>query len=328
MSGTAPDYRGIARGEIIESLKDAAAFIETLNIGPEVGQIVAALKDEGLYSKIAAASSRETLSAAMNETGATHLLLPLSEIFVYHAATDETGAAADLHQKLSSWGGFNGAMLTSYGRIDEEMDRYLIQQFSEHAAREDVAGYGLPNLIEFTKQRVQGQPTFADDLSEIFPYIAAAIRSGDEDRADNVTELFDELDLRGRYLMKESLRAMGGLDKQMYDARAEGPFDRYGIVLNEGRDYDDVPESEKEDLYNRMGAALRPFYSTDEVQMTAIGAITMEEDPALGLVFVGTKPAAEAVAAAMPDQKVINSAGDQVIAPQQPGRKPGRKPAP
>lgn len=78
-------------------------------------------------------------------------------------------------------------------------------------------------------------------------------------------------------------------------------------------------------LRKKIELALQPFYASGEVMYTGIGAVTLKYDPSnqqkpfsgdLGVIFSATARAAQAVANALPDQKLIDEHGN-VIAPEQ-----------
>lgn len=319
MTNIEPDYRGVPKSAVIDSLKQAEAFVNGLNLGPATAQEMAAWAAGKPYEAIAAASTRKELAEAMSRTGSEHHFLRLSDIFRHHALADDAGTQARaLYGAVKRWGGFSGITTADYRRTNEEQDAHLVKMMAPYthgaegrqrfAAFEKDVREALADTADMPAWERQKVESFLDDLR--------AVRGMIEGQAD-LADLFYKRDLRGRHQILTVLRAVSGLEQRESVLPQEGPFGRYGIVLDgvgRGVTFDDMMK-EAAPFQDRLGKALAPFYETGEVQMTGIGAITRDFNKS-GLMFAATRPAAEAVAAAFPDRLVVDHEGRPVAKPK------------
>jgi len=94
-----------------------------------------------------------------------------------------------------------------------------------------------------------------------------------------------------------------------------GALQRYGLII------DDLTEkrvnwtdSAVQDIRKEAEKVLQPFFELNEVTMTGIGSpvFTPAEKKPMGVIFESTRRAAEAVAAAFPAYRVLDSKGNPV----------------
>src|SRR3972149_4950142 len=118
------------------------------------------------------------------------------------------------------------------------------------------------------------------------------------------------------FLQKQSLKngfnklrsALGGKGAM----ESSGPLSRYGVVLEDltsGKI--DWHHPSIETIRKKVDQVLAPFYPLDEVEMTAIGLIDHfpQKGAPRGIIFISSARAAQAVADALPDMKVIDAEG-------------------
>ena len=108
---------------------------------------------------------------------------------------------------------------------------------------------------------------------------------------------------------------MSGLYSQQIALNKPTPYKRYGIALHpKPKNFNDMNQA-IQPLKAKFIATLQPFFATDEVHGTAIGAIT-EDYKHIGLVFNSTSRVAIEVAKAFPNEEVIDYQGNKVQAPR------------
>jgi hypothetical protein len=315
-----PDYRGVPQATVIASLKKAAAFLTGLNMGPETAAEIGAWDTPATYKRLAAAQTRVELARAMEETGAGSGLLRLREVLELYALADRRGQGERaLFRNLSSWGAFHGMVLAVYTPMNEEMDRQIVRKLSAMTQGPGAQTMLAAVLHELAKAEAALPATETarraqvKDLLDMGGRVSALLVQGGDPVA-----FFQNGSLRERHLFIQILRAASGTEPERAHLKAPGPFGRYGVVLAEGRGHNfGVLQKLAEPIMPVVGAALAPYYETDEVGMTGVGAITRDFNK-VGLIVDMTRPAAQAVADALPAPYVLIDAKAQPVKPATP----------
>jgi len=312
-----PFYRGIAKEDIIQSLRNAIDLLTTHSTGTECQKVLSRLTTAGDNGQspleiIAAAKDDKTLAQAMRTAGVSGTFSELRDLMQYHAHADTDGKGGAVFDGLACWDGMSAATLLVYTPLNKEMDSWLAAAYARH--------------IPFTAENTQKITQFLDDLGAERRSSPDAIQMAKDGAlmfveqaalgdAKSIRQSFTEMSLHERHLMTLALQVNSGL----FDAPRTAPaaLARFGIHLGALEDKVDLHDPAVEALRLQMDKVLRPFYETDEVSMTGLGMIT-EDYKQVGIMFVATRRAAEAVAAAMQDQTVMDGKGKRVLPPGTP----------
>ena len=317
---TQPDYRGVPQATVIASLKKAETFLLGLNMGPETAKEIGAWATPATYKRLGAAQTRVELARAMTETGAGGGFLRLREVLELHALADRQGRNERvLFRTLSSWGAFHGMVLAVYTPMNEEMDRHIVRQLSAMTQGPGAQTRLAAVLHELAKAEValaateKAQRSQVKDLLDMGGRVSVLLAKGDDPVA-----FFQNGSLRERHLFIQILRAASGTEPERATLKVPGPFGRYGVALVEGKGHGfDVLQKLAAPIMPVVGKALEPYYETDEVGMTGLGAITSDFNK-VGLIIDMTRPAALAVAAALPAPYTLIDSKAQPVKPVAP----------
>ncbi len=324
-----PAYLGVKKAELIRSINDALELLETHSIGPECQQRIDKLRKvnpatgSSPLGAIAAATDDAALAEAVSTSGATWIFSRLYKVLEFHAAQNTGGNAAAIVRHLDKWDARDCIMTMEYNRVDEESDVWLSFQKLKNASMGDPASQSRVQKI-FDELMMQGEETVAIKVVNLVASLAGA--KTDMQQWENV---FLELDLRERHVARQFIDAMAAPAVQKPRPKAESPFSRYGIAVDDLNGRMNGQDPELQLLSDRVDQALKPFMATHEVQMVGLGIISddLKNNPCAGVMFMSTARAAQAVANALPDQLIIDGKG-RIIPPKtrrQPP-KPGIKP--
>ena len=311
-----PFYRGVAQEDLIKSIDDALALIEAQPIGPECKKDIDRLRtpdpatNRSPLAAIAAAADDVSLAEAVG--AARGVFLFLNPVISYHGLNDTGGKGLDVYTRLNAWDAMGGARMLAYTPLDGEMDSFLAAEYAKKLARKLPVITGLKAI--FKCAALMGREGFSG--ARKLNRLVRRARGGADDSA--LKEAFLKLDIRDRHQVVDAGGVATGLHPGMKNNLPKDEvMSRYGIPL-EIKSFDwEAPEVKP--VGEKVFKALEPFYATDEVGMSGLGAIT--DDYArrgpTGIMFECTLRAARAVAAAVPEMKVIDHKGNPV-APAEP----------
>jgi hypothetical protein len=309
-----PSYRGVEQSEILRSIDDALELLETHSTGPECQKLIDQLR-AGAGSPLAAirnAADDQGLAAAIRGSGLNWLFICTAEVLQFHAVNNTDGKGLDTVQRLHAWGAGSGARAMAYYAIDGETDTWLA---AAYARKTPMTEETLENLAAVAASLTQSE----EALGKAFKAVMQLIELGAQGATDaEMAPVFLALDLHERHIAHGALAAvsLGGAEKNL---EFERPMGRFGVVI-EGMKERLVGSRDAivDDIRSRVETALSPFYETDEVSMVGIGIITNDFDTSpQGIVFGASRRAAQAVADAVPELKVLDHEG-RGIAPNAP----------
>lgn len=314
-----PNYLGVEQADLVQSIADALELLETHSTGPECQKLIDGLRATdpatgvSKLGAIANAGDDVTLANAVSASGVNWLFICAREVLQLHALCDTDGKGFDVLARLEQWNASGGARFMAYYPIDGEVDSWLAANYARGVAAEERTG----KIAEVL-------PAFAQSPAETTAAGAAIAKLLDraEKGADDeeLKKLFLDLDLRERHIVKGTLMAVAL--EGMEPLNFENPMGRFGVVIDDLTNRKiNWHDKSLEAVRKQVEEVLMPFYATDEVNMTGIGLITMpqsrDENEVIpqGIIFGSSKRAAQAVANALPDMKIMDGQG-RIIAPQ------------
>lgn len=315
------DYRGVDKQDVISSLKAGEAFLRSLNLGPATEEMLDAWLAKDPYSTLEAAETHEDLANAMAETGSGHVWARAGGVFHTHALADSDGVALKAYQDLSRWGAFAGAITMDYQPTDNEFQRDTILTYAAYALAQNGSFLSLAaqdSIDASIEKKKAATVAFWKDHAGNDEIIKQELNRCEEKRQRMheilvnlpqdlaaLSKAYEEMELDARYAVEETLLAASGLGGKKV-ALPEGPFERYGIFM------DPLPSGfdamRNDPTLQKINQVLEPFWALGEVRQTGIGQI-VESKKEWGMMFVGTKAAAQAVADAMPERQLVNAKG-------------------
>lgn len=308
-----PSYRGVDQAELIRSINDALELFETYSSGPVMQGYVDKLR-EGTPSPLAAiaqAQDDKTLVAALRGSGVHWLFARAGEVLQFHAANDTDGKGRDVMERLTAWNATGGAMLANYTPLDEETDTWLAINYARKASMTEAT---IEKLAMVTDALSQDKIAIGNAFLGATSLIEMAHENAPE--AD-MAKIFLGLGMHERHVLKGSLMALNTLDGMQGDLTFQPAISRYGLVidaLTEGKI--NWTDTSINDIRMKVEKALEPFYELDEVEMTGIGLIgshnVSRDKMQQGIIFQSSARAAQAVANALPDMKVLDCDGNPI----------------
>jgi hypothetical protein len=311
-----PNYRGVEQSDLVRSINDALELLENHSTGPECQKLVDKLRATdpktgvSQLGAIMAAANDDELRIAVRSSSAAWLFICTDEVLQYHAVYNTDGKGRDVVERLHQWGASDGARVASYNPIDAECDGWLAVNY---ARRVEPSEENLQKIAGVASALTQDAVALGNAFNAMTKMIELHQKGASDDALRNI---FLELDLHERYVTRGTLSALS-LDGAESDLEFESPTGRFGVVVDDlttgklkGR------EPEIDALRQKVEQALDPFYTTDEVNMTGIGLITrapfVKGESPQGIVIGCSRRAAQAVADALPDMKVLDEEGHRL----------------
>lgn len=316
-----PSYRGIAQADLLKSVNDALELLETHSTGPEMQKMVDDLRKPGAngvspLGAVAVAKDDAELAQAMRASGLSFLFSTAREVLVFHAGVDTGGKGRDVFERLEAWNATHDVMLLSYRPIHEEMDGWLAIRC---AARVPQTERSIERIASAMMQVSQDQHAIGTAFNAALQLVQM---SQDGTGEADMRKLFADLDLHERHVLNTALREIAV--PQVQAAPAPSAIRRFGLVVDGMAERKVSPyDAAVEQLRGQVDDALAPFWDLDEVKMTGIGLLTWpykDGDPQ-GIMFEVSPRAAQAVADALPQHKVIDSDGN-IVRPSKQGNAP------
>jgi hypothetical protein len=310
-------YRGIDKADIISSIQNGMALLDKYSTGPECKKMLDHLRtagDDGQMplARIAAAQDEKSLATALRASGAAGVFSQLADLLRYHGAANTDGTAEKTVQDLQVWGATGMAIAAVYTPLNEEVDSWLAGAYAGHI---EFNAENLKKTDDFLTQlsaERRSDPSAAQMAKDATRMMIEAASLG---KTTEIRDSFKLMDLHERHLMMLALQVHSGLhDKPKQQV---GALQRFGIFLGKRGDKINWQDPAVETLHDEATKVLSPFYETDEITMSGMGMIS-DDFEHLGVMFVGTRRAAEALAKAMPDQKIVDNKGKQILPPGTP----------
>ncbi|MBI1216805.1 MAG: hypothetical protein GC185_13445 [Alphaproteobacteria bacterium] len=305
-----PSYRGIPQADLLRSINDALSLLETHSTGPECQKRIDALRavdpatGQSDLGAIAAATDDASLAQAMRGSGVFWLFSRAHDVFAFHAANDTDGKGQDVVKRLLPWGAMDAAMTAEYNKFDEETDGWLAARYA-HAVEPNEEN--LEKIAMVTQALSQDRMAVMSAFDTITKMVEMAHSGADDDK---LREKFLALGPHARYVALKSISAIMLLDGVESDMDFTPAIRRYCVVIDDLTDKKIKWTHPAVDAVRSMVEdALGPFYDLDEVTTTGIGKANMDR-PEMGIIFDATARAAQAVATALPNMKVLDGDGN------------------
>jgi len=317
-----PSYRGVEQADLVRTVNDALAMLETHSTGSVLQGHIDGLRkpDAGGVSKLGALSAAKTdaeFVAAVRASGVQWLFSRVSDVLQFHAVNNTGGKGEEILNGLVKWNATGEAMLADYTKLDEETDAWLVVNYARQTPMTEESLEKIAMVVDAVSR-----DRMARGLA--FTAMTQMIEMADAGAPDaEMQQVFLALDLHERHIVKSSLTALFTLDGAQGSMVFQPAISRYGVVIDglaEGK----INWTDKavEAVRMEVEKALSPFYELDEVEMTGIGGIgnSFKKGDPQGVFFQSSARAAQAVADALPGMKVVDYEGNTVP--------PRRKPQP
>jgi hypothetical protein len=315
-----PAHLGIEKAEIVSSINDALALLETYSPGPATQKHIDALRtgnagETSPLGAIAAAKNDVELAQAIQSSGVKWLFQRTHEVLMHHAVQDTDKKGLAILTRLTAWNAAGGATTMNYNKVDEEAQTWLAVQT-------------IRNQTNLTHNEATGRiyavrMGLSDDASTLNSAHRAVAKMYDQAHNQGasdeaIAKTFLALDLRERHIARSFIDAIGK-DDNAPKIELNSPIGRYGVIIESmsGPDAQPVPPFK---VYQTFANTAIRFSEVGEVEQVAIGIIDPEhlETSPRGITFHATKRVAEAVASALPDHRVIASTGEEIVPPAPP----------
>ena len=313
-------YLGVSQNDLIASINEGLALLETYSPGPECQKRIDSLREidaasgQSKIGAIIAAADDVSLATAIRASGINWVFARMGEVLRFHAANDTDGSGAKTHQSLTAWNATGGAMTMEYNRVDEECDSWLALN---RAAKVPAAPDTKAKIENYAAAVSQQSDAVKNAVKAIVKLVGGAAAGADE---TSLKDSFLALSLHERHIVNRVLGAITKEDEKA-EIKSSSPLGRYGVPVDAlTARMASTRDPAIQEIRKKIEAALDPFYATDEVGMTGIGGVYADRTRNdVGIVFVATARAAQAVADALPELLVTRDNGTAVTpaAPQQ-----------
>ena len=321
-----PFYLGVAQRDVVASIHDNLALLETYSVGPAAQAQIDALRavdpatGASKLGAIAAALDDMSLIHAVKNSGVTDVFGAVAEVLHFHAQANTDNKGTALWQSLMSWNGLGNGRTLSYGDTDAECDSWLAVNRAKLIPMTQESLDKIHAIAHVTSQK---QDAINNAMVVMTSMVSVHHAGGD---VDNMKHLFLNLDLHERHIVNKTFAAI--TQENAPHIHAPGPYALYGVVI------DDMTsgkigwgDDSLQPLVARTSAALQPYQSTGEVQRFMVGRITPPEaaEQLEGFLIVSTRRAAQAVSNALPEFRVVDRDGVTLPAQSSPHPKPGSR---
>lgn len=321
-----PSYLGVHQRDVVASINDTLALLETYAVGPAAQGQVDALRavdpatGKSKLGAIASALDDMSLLQAVKKSGVTEFFGNLGEVLQFHAQQNTDNKGTALWQSLMSWNGFGGSQSLSYTDTVAECDSWL----AVNRAKLIPMTQDSLDKIHAHAHATSKQPDAISNALVVMTSMVSVNHAGGD--VDGMKHLFLGLSLHERHIVNKTFAAI--TQENAPKIHAPGPFALYGVVI------DDMTsgkigwsDESMAPLVERIESALRPYHPTNEVQRFMVGRISPpESDEQLqGFLIISTRRAGQAVANALPEFRVIDRDGVTLPAQSAPHPKPGSR---
>ncbi|MCC7038586.1 MAG: hypothetical protein IT560_14960 [Alphaproteobacteria bacterium] len=321
-----PSYLGVHQRDVVASIGDTLALLETYSIGPAAQAQIDALRatdpatGKSKLGAIASALDDMSLIHAVKNSGVTEFFGTVGEVLQFHAQQNTDNKGTALWQSLMSWNAFGNGRMLSYTDTDAECDSWLA---ANRAKVIPMTQDSLDKIHSLAHATSKNPDAISNALVVMTAMVSVNHAGGD---VDGMKHLFLNLSLHERHIVNKTFAAI--TQENAAPIHAPGPYALYGVVIDDMTSgkigWDD--ESLRP-LVERTAGALAPFYQTNEVQRFMIGRITPPEasEQLEGFLIIATRRAGQAVANALPEFRVIDHDGIALPATSTPQPKPGSR---
>ncbi len=321
-----PSYLGVEQRDVVASINDTLALLETFSIGPAAQAQLDALRavdpatGKSKLGAIASALDDMSLLHAVKKSGVTELFGTVGEVLQFHALQNTDSKGTALWQSLMSWNGLGGSVSLSYTDTVAECDSWLAVNRAKIIPMTQDSLDKIHALAHATSK----QPDAISNALVAMTALVSVNHAGGD--VDNMKHLFLGLSLHERHIVNKTFAAI--TQENAPKIHAPGPYALYGVVI------DDMTsgkigwsDESLQPLVERIEAALRPYHPTSEVQRFMVGRITPPEaaEQLEGFLIIATRRAGQAVANALPEFRVIDRDGIALPAQSTPHPKPGSR---
>lgn len=307
-----PQFRGVDRDAICDSLRRAQAFLSRFSIDP--GWLPVKWDPEEALPKIAAADSDLALAHAMTETRTGVFFQPFYHFFGHYALADSDPASIYLFRDLSRWGAFDVA---TRHHLPVELAAIIA---ADMARSLDPADFQDGSYVHQRLRKAFAQAASGNDaLNRTRERMLVNFMVKGQVNPDNIVRK-DFLALRRdeqEYALR-ILRQAKAYDSARTLLEGFSPFGLYCLVV------DPLPAEKRnehiammlEPVREDMGAVLAPYTERGEILSQRMSL--MKAGGPGGYVMMATRAAAQALADRLPDWPVVDINGDR-LPPVSPG---------
>ncbi len=332
-----PSYRGVGKRSLIASVKQAAAFLKKLNLGPDTNRTIDRLLGQNTIDKLESARSDLSLIVAVRDTDIRSTLTEFAKVIRLHALADEPDAkgnteALDLYERLMSWSAFFPSReKRPPSPMDEEIRTHLLSTMAHLLGPEDedpnsAAQQGLSMYMQGIKEEEEllkekeghdngGGSETARWLTEAIPLVAELGRLGGSEA--EIQEILRGNKL-GASLMPLAFEVMLGLDMLEKDLGLEPPITKYKVVFDRVGTKADEIRDQIVDAGDVVLDLMSPFFFNDEIEKD-IDVDVENDGDAFSISVYTTREGAQHLANNLPaNMRVTNSKGQKNHAPAEP----------
>lgn len=119
------EYKGVAKEDIISSIREGMDFVSSLGIGTETNAICAKWQEPEKFEPLWNAKTNDELATAMKDTGATHAFAMLTKALDFHAQRDTAGQGKRVMENIQKWEGDKGARMMMLTQSDMEISGHI-----------------------------------------------------------------------------------------------------------------------------------------------------------------------------------------------------------
>lgn len=323
-------YRGVETSAVVESLREAGAFLDTHRIGPHTDKLIDPLCNPETLTALGEIKRGPSFAKALGEANLGSLKM-LERLFLFHARADTDGVGARIYENLSAWGAFAGARsmkqqikAQAYFPSDREIDSFIAVQYLK--ILDQAAGEGadtgknpetkgdLPAI--FNERAVE----ITTRIEQMVKKAVGFLRRGNEDKA---REWIARLEPEEMYPLTEFLEEKLGVEEA--DTHIDDSHEIKRYVVPYGVDHIDRQISPEDRVLKERVKGILRRYKADATGTVGFGATKPEVEPRVsGVIFDATPRMARIVSEQM-NVEIRDEWGQAIEPPQLTGPSGGKQ---
>lgn len=119
------EYKGVAKEDLISSIREGMDFIASLNIGHATNAICQQWQGDEIYVPLRNARTNDELATAVKDSGATHAFAMLAKALEFHAEQDTIGQGKRVFDNIKKWDGDKGVRMMMLTDSDMEISDHI-----------------------------------------------------------------------------------------------------------------------------------------------------------------------------------------------------------
>ncbi|HTK84305.1 MAG TPA: hypothetical protein VL625_04395 [Patescibacteria group bacterium] len=330
-----PSYRGVDKKDIVDSVRQAAAYLKRLNLGPVTNQTIDRMLGAARIDTIDRARTDSELRHAIKSTNVSSAMMMFMKVLRFHALTDAPAPgrgeseALKIYRKLHLWGAFPPGNNAVTSMMEPEFREHLMpRSLKILAALDDKAEAAALTRLEAFVSGLRGAEIDHGEkgerarwLIDSVPLIINLTKIGGMD--NEITSILDA-NPKASPAVPDALEVMLDLNTREETLGVEPAIRPYRIAIGKLPEDDDERETVIIQMLRRIQDVMQSHLNRDEMLYNA-ATETNRSTGEVYVVILATRSAARYLAEHS-DYPILDQNGNRLPGSSPPGSGLGPRP--